>query len=90
MEESRGVKLRQTQRRPALRMLKRLSGIDHVEHKVEISGVDEVLLHPDQRYETVVRQQDSKHDILHFPSIPDHKIIVTMCDNAIASPDDGF
>ena len=54
VQESRGVKLGQTQRGPALRVFEALGGVDHVEDKVKVSRVDEILFHPHQGYQVVV------------------------------------
>lgn len=71
VKESGGVKLGQTERSPALRVLERLRGVDHVEHQVKVRRVDEILLHPDQGDQVVVCQQDAEHHVLHLAGVPD-------------------
>ena len=92
VEEPRGVELGEAKRGPALRVLEALSRVYHVEDEVEVGRMNKILLHPDKRYQVVVSQKDSEHNILDFACIPTYIILLFLCkfDQIYNKPDYGL
>ena len=56
-------------------MFECLGRVDHVEHQMQICGMDEILLHPDQGYQVILSQQNTKYHTLCFPCISSQRKI---------------